>query len=62
MKVGFIGCGNIAAAIISGAVGAKYLNPAEVFCYNPHPEKAGALQQQYGVRVLQSATEVAGVA
>ncbi len=62
MKVGFIGCGNIAAAIISGAVGAKYLNPVEVFCYNPHPEKAVALQQQYGVRVLQSATEVAGVA
>ena len=62
MKVGFIGCGNIATAIISGAVGAKYLNPAEVFCYNPHPEKAKALQQQYGVQVLQSAAEVAGVA
>lgn len=62
MKVGFIGCGNIAAAIIQGAVGSGYLNPAEVFCYNPHPEKAVALQQQHGVQVCPNAAAVAGVA
>lgn len=59
MTVGFIGCGNIASAIIGGAVRADYLNPAHIFCYNPHREKAVALQENYGVTVLESSAEVA---
>lgn len=62
MKVGFIGCGNIASAIIAGAVQSGYLQPQKILCYNPHQEKAEALKSAFGVVVVNSALEVAKLA
>lgn len=62
MTVGFIGCGNIASAIIAGAVKSGYLQSQDILCYNPHAEKAMAFNRDFGVRVAGSAKEVAKVA
>ena len=37
MKLGFIGMGNMASAILLGALKAGYLNPAQVWAYDLLP-------------------------
>jgi pyrroline-5-carboxylate reductase len=53
-KIGFIGCGNMAAAIINGI--GKFLPGSAVFVYDIDPEKAGRFS---GVTVCASIGEVA---
>ena len=38
-KIGFIGIGNMASAIIGGILSTKALSPDQICMYNPHPEK-----------------------
>ena len=38
-KIGFIGIGNMASAIIEGILSTNFMSPADVCMYNPHPEK-----------------------
>lgn len=38
-KIGFIGIGNMASAIIDGIIKAEHILPSDIFMYNPHPEK-----------------------
>lgn len=58
MKIGFIGCGNMAQAMIKGIVVNKILNSEEIIAsdaYKPGLEKA---KQQYGIRITENNLEV----
>ena len=58
-KLGFIGCGNMATAILNGVVKSQYVNGAEICVFDTCEEKATALKESLGVDVLTSAEEVA---
>lgn len=49
-KLGFIGAGNMAAAIIGGIVKSGLCAPENITVSNPTEEKLKALAEQYGVR------------
>jgi pyrroline-5-carboxylate reductase len=38
-KLGFIGIGNMASAIIGGILKSQFISPDQICMYNPHPEK-----------------------
>lgn len=54
-KIGFIGCGNMASAIINGAVASGFVNACDVFVYDIDKNKAEGIS---GVKVCASADEV----
>lgn len=58
-KLGFIGCGNMATAILNGVVKSQYVNGADICVFDTCEEKAIALKDSLGVVVLTSATEIA---
>ena len=58
-KLGCIGCGNMATAILNGVVKSQYVNGAEICVFDTCEEKANELKVSLGVEVLTSATEVA---
>ena len=58
-KLGFIGCGNMATAILNGVVNSQYVNGAEICVFDTCTEKANALKNSLGVEALASAEEVA---
>lgn len=49
MKLGFIGCGNMATAILSRVVENKYVEPADVICYDVIPEALNRAVDAFGV-------------
>lgn len=49
MKLGFIGAGNMANAIIRGIVEKAAVPTQDIFVYNRHPEKADLCKERYGV-------------
>jgi len=57
MKIGFIGLGNMASAIIRG-IYEKFGAEMELFGYNPHREKAEAMNRSYGLHICGSNAEV----
>lgn len=57
MKLGFIGCGNMATAIIGGAVKSGTINGKDIYAYNPTQSKVDALIEKYGINSCESATE-----
>lgn len=60
-SVGFIGAGNMASAILSGALRHQVLRPEYVYLSNPHLEKMESFRNQ-GVHVTTSNVEVADAA
>lgn len=58
-KLGFIGCGNMATAIISGAVISKFVNGEDVCVFDVDTEKTNVLKEKFGISVMNSAEEVA---
>ncbi len=50
-KLGFIGCGNMATAIIGGAVTSKFLKGDEICVFDVDTAKADFLNKEYGVNV-----------
>lgn len=58
-KLGFIGCGNMASAILKGIVGSEFLSGADICIFDVDSEKANALKDNLSVDVLDSANEVA---
>ncbi len=58
-KLGFIGCGNMATAIIGGVVSSNYVEPNDICVFDVDAEKSNTLNEQYGVEVLNSVEEIA---
>lgn len=58
MKVGFIGAGNMAGAIIGGVLRSKLLPPSEIAVFDVNAEKLESCRKQ-GMTVLASPEEVA---
>lgn len=58
MKVGFLGAGHMAQAIISGWIKNKNLDPADVYVTNRTPGKAKKLAEVYGVQFCENNEDV----
>lgn len=50
-KIGFIGCGNMASAMIGGIVGARLTAPGNILASNPTAPKLEAIRERLGIRV-----------
>ena len=58
MKVGFIGCGNMAKAMIHGMLGSKKVQPQEMIASAKSEKTREAISSQIGIRVAKTNTEV----
>lgn len=58
-KLGFIGCGNMASAIIGGCVSSGFVEGGNICVFDVDTPKAEALNTQYGVKLCASSEEVA---
>lgn len=54
MKIGFIGAGNMATAIIGGMIAKAFLQPQEIAVYDISPQQIAKLTALYPVEVLPS--------
>lgn len=59
MNIGFIGCGNMATAIISGIVSSNTLSGNQIYIYDHNDFKMDNLVTKYGVNKCSSETEIA---
>lgn len=59
--IGFIGCGNMAQAMIGGIVTSKLLQPEHIIVTNPSAEKLNFVKDKYGVRIASSNCELANL-
>jgi len=59
MKLGFIGTGNLASAILRGVVAAEHTSPSEILVFDAFAQKTQELKEQLGVAVAANAKEVA---
>ena len=58
MRFGFIGTGNMASAIILGAIKSASFASADIYAYNHHIEKAQKLGAECGMRVCETLEEL----
>lgn len=58
-KLGFIGCGNMASAIIGGAVSSRFVDGENIGVFDVDNAKAQSLHKSYGVINCNSAEEIA---
>lgn len=58
MKLGFIGAGNMATAILKGVVEKQFLRPEEIAIFDVSPAQCEKLTQQYPIHVSQSQEEL----
>lgn len=59
LKIGFIGCGNMASAIIGGAVSSKFVEGNNICVFDVDNTKAQVLCENYGVIICNTAEELA---
>ncbi|KNZ40383.1 pyrroline-5-carboxylate reductase [Acetobacterium bakii] len=60
--IGFIGCGNMASAMIGGLIKSDLFPAENILVYDPMEGPRGMLAQKYGITVLSSNKEVANKA
>lgn len=58
MKLGFIGTGNLASAILKGVVSSGFLSPDSIFIFDTFESKTKELSDLLGVNAVSSAQEV----
>lgn len=59
MKIGFIGCGNMASAMIAGIIDSGIYPPEAVMASNPSRSKLEAIQSSHGIQITQDNKAVA---
>lgn len=59
MKLGFLGTGNLAAAILGGVLAAQAASPEDIMIFDRDPAKTAALHEKYGVAVAADAAQAA---
>jgi len=57
-KIGFIGCGNMGAALIRGIVGSKLVPAPDIHVFDVDRAKLAALQEETGIQVAKGNREV----
>jgi pyrroline-5-carboxylate reductase len=57
--IGFIGCGNMAKAMIGGLTKSKLFNPENIVCYDPSEAAREQVAGNFGVHVVDSNVKVA---
>lgn len=62
MKTGFIGCGNMATAMVRGILKGEKALPEEILVSRRHPEPLQQLQQELGIGITTDNKEVAAFA
>ncbi|MBR5304051.1 MAG: pyrroline-5-carboxylate reductase [Candidatus Gastranaerophilales bacterium] len=50
VKLGVIGCGKMASAILGGVAKHKFLNPEDIYVYDINMEASGTLCREYGFK------------
>lgn len=60
MRLGFIGCGNMARAIIKGIVTKGVVGPEEILGSNTTPERAKETRDKLGIETTTDVAQVAG--
>ncbi|MCY6372130.1 pyrroline-5-carboxylate reductase [Clostridium ganghwense] len=58
-KIGFIGCGNMASAMINGIVKSDLISPEYIIASNPTEEKLIKIKEENDIRTTKSNIEVA---
>jgi len=58
LKIGFVGSGNMAEALISGIIGADVTLPENIICSDIRKEKLERIGEKYNVRTTTDNTEV----
>jgi pyrroline-5-carboxylate reductase len=58
-KLGFIGAGNMAAAIIGGVIKARLIEPADIMASDASRERLTFIAENYDIKLTQSNTEIA---
>ena len=58
MKLGFIGAGNMAGAILAGVIGKQFLPVDEIAIFDINPAQRQKVVEQYSVRVTESQEEL----
>ncbi len=58
LKIGFVGSGNMAEALISGIIGAEVTLPENIICSDVRKEKLEGIGEKYSVRTTTDNTEV----
>lgn len=59
MKIGFIGCGNMAQAMISGIINSEIVEAQEVIASDTYPKSLDGASSKYGIKVTENNIEVA---
>lgn len=59
MKIGFIGCGNMATAMIGGIVSSRLYEQKNIVCYDPNEASRLAVEKKFGCTLVNSNQEVA---
>lgn len=58
MKIGFLGCGNLAQTLIYAWVEKKILEPSEIIAANRTPTKLQKISQDLGIKITQNNEEM----
>ena len=57
-KIGFIGAGNMGAALISAVIQSQLVRPDDVYAFDVDPDRCEAVAGQTGINLLKSSTEL----
>ena len=58
MKIGFIGMGNMAFAIVKGILESGYIEAKDIYAYDVDEEKLRSIHEQYQIRLANSTVDV----
>lgn len=58
MKIGFIGMGNMAFAIVKGILESGYIEAKDIYAYDVDQEKLRSIHEQYHIRLASSTVDV----